>query len=615
MANIATTAHRAHGPSLEGDETVTIVTVDAPPIDAAWRARWRQLVAMTGTAALLPDMSNDPAHVIAAATEALAAAALDRTPATIRRAAAPGTHVLPDMPPAIAERAAAIAAATADLARAEAVPNAEIQRLRQATGRLHRLARSLPAPPARRVDGVVAGAAERLGVPWGWSTTQPGLIRIGEGRHLTLFDGASPLDRPVMGSQLAASKPRMKRYLAGFGLPVLPDRIARSEAEAVSAAAELGFPVAVKPVDGSRARGVTLDIRSAEEMPAAFRRARAEGTAVMIEPYLDLPDFRAILVGTGVEHIFRRNPPYVTGDGRSDIGLLIDEHNRAVAEQRAAFPARLPVTVDLDVEQTLARAGRSLRSVPAAGERIILRSLLMRSLGAYGEDVTAAAHPRTLALFQRLARLSHMACCAIDFRAEDIAQPWDGQRFGIFEFNARPDLGNFAGHPLVEKLVRSVAADAEAVRLPTLLAVGDEPAALASALGREFACRGLPAAVATADDLALAGLRIPIEPGSAHRRMIEDPTLAVAVHCRTAADIARCGLGVTTIDIVHVAGPADRAAHGDAAMAARLETEAIALVRSRARRIHDRPAIDMAAITADVARLAAAPARRRGLSS
>ncbi|BBK35017.1 hypothetical protein STAQ_00950 [Allostella sp. ATCC 35155] len=616
MANIAATTRRAHGPSLDGPETVTIVAVDAPRMDAAWRARWRRLAAMIGPSALPPDTSDDPARAVAAATEALAAAALDREPAAVRSSAEPGAYVLPDMPPAIAERAAGIVSATAGLACSETVPQAEIERLRQATGRLYRLARSQPAPPARRVDGVVAGAAERLGIPWGWSTTQPGLIRIGEGRHLTLLDGASPMDRPVMGSQLAASKPAMKRYLAGFGLPVLPDRIARREEEAAAAAAELGYPVAVKPVDGSRARGVTLDVRKAEEMPDAFGRARSEGSAVMIEPYLDLPDFRAIMVGTQVVNVLRRDPPYLTGNGRTDIAGLLAEHNRAVTEQRAAFPAHYPVTVDFDVEQTLRRSGRSLETVPAVGEQVILRRLPMRDLGAYGTDATAEAHPRTLALFARLASITGMACCAIDFRAEDIGQAWDAQRFAIFEYNARPDIGIFAGHPLVATLLRSIAPDLEAIRLPTLLIVGDEPAVLASALRDEFACRGLPAAVATADDLALADIRVAIEPGSAHRRMIEDPTLAVAVHCRTAADVARFGLGVAVIDIAHLAEPgAGAMARGDEAPTVRLEAEAIALVRSRARRTRDCPAIDMAAVAADVALLAAAPARPRGLSS
>lgn len=615
MANIATTTRRAHGPSLDGPETVTIVAVDTPRMDAAWRARWRRLAAMIGPSARPPDMSDDPARAVAAATEALAAAALDRKPAGVRSSVEPGAYVLPDMPTAIAERAAGIVSATAGLACSETVPQVEIERLRQATGRLFRLARSLPAPPTRRVDGVVTAAAARLGIPWGWSTTQPGLIRIGEGRHLTLFDGASPMNRPVMGSQLAASKPTMKGYLAGFGLPVLPDRIAHREEEAAGAAAELGYPVAVKPVDGSRARGVTLDVRDAEELSAAFRRARAEGSAVMIEPYLDLPDFRAVMIGTQVVNVLRRDPPFVTGNGRTDIAGLLAEHNRAVAGRRAAFPAHYPVTVDFDVEQTLRRSGRTFETVPAAGEQVILRRLPMRDLGAYGIDVTGETHPRTLALFARLASITAMACCAIDFRAEEIGHAWDAQRFAIFEYNARPDIGIFAGHPLVERLVRTVAADAETVRLPTLLVVADEPAALALQLRHAFAEHGLAAAAATVDDLALAGLQVAVEPGGAHRRMVEDPTLAVAVHCRTAADIARFGLGVATIDIAHVAGSAATAARSGRATDARLDAAAIALVRSHARRTRDCPAIDPAAITADVALLAAAPARPRGPSS
>jgi acyl-CoA synthetase (NDP forming) len=74
----------------------------------------------------------------------------------------------------------------------------------------------------------------------------------------------------------AVTEDASKRLLALYGLPVTPERLSRTEAEAVSAANELGYPVVAKVVSGdlphkAAAGGVRLDLRSASEVQIAYQ--------------------------------------------------------------------------------------------------------------------------------------------------------------------------------------------------------------------------------------------------------------------------------------------------------------------------------------------------------
>lgn len=213
--------------------------------------------------------------------------------------------------------------------------------------------------------------------------------------------------------------------------------------------------------------------------------------------------------------VFRRNPPYVDGDGRSTLAQLIAAHNRTVAEKRPAFPTKYPVEIDEDVTVTLRRAGLDLGSVLEAGRRVTLRTVPLLHVGGYPEDVTARTHPANLALFRRLLDLSGMGIAAVDFRAEAVDRPWNEQRFGILEFNSRPNFSDFHGHPMIEAIVRLAAPHAETVRLPTILVVDPRPGDGPADLRRRIAADDRPFAVAASDGLWLGGLQVP---GRARRR-------------------------------------------------------------------------------------------------
>ncbi|HSZ50398.1 MAG TPA: acetyl-CoA carboxylase biotin carboxylase subunit [Caulobacteraceae bacterium] len=109
--------------------------------------------------------------------------------------------------------------------------------------------------------------------------------------HGYVFIGPRPEHIRVMGDKIAA-----KRTVKAAGIPVVPgsDGAVESEAAAVAAAKEIGFPVLIKASAGGGGRGMKV-ARSLEEVAEAYATARGEAKAafgddaVYMERYLAAP--------------------------------------------------------------------------------------------------------------------------------------------------------------------------------------------------------------------------------------------------------------------------------------------------------------------------------------
>jgi acetyl-CoA/propionyl-CoA carboxylase biotin carboxyl carrier protein len=105
------------------------------------------------------------------------------------------------------------------------------------------------------------------------------------------FIGPSPEAIEAMGEKTAA-----RRLVRALGIPVVPgtDRPVESPAEARAAAAELGYPVAVKAAGGGGGIGFRV-ARDADQLDAALESVAAEGarffgsSAAYLERYFDDP--------------------------------------------------------------------------------------------------------------------------------------------------------------------------------------------------------------------------------------------------------------------------------------------------------------------------------------
>jgi acetyl-CoA carboxylase biotin carboxylase subunit len=123
--------------------------------------------------------------------------------------------------------------------------------------------------------------------------------------HKIRFIGPRPAHIRLMGDKIEA-----KRTAKRLGIPVVPgtEGGVSSDAEALSQASSIGFPLLVKAAAGGGGRGMKV-ASNAEELPAALATARAEAKAafgddaVYLEKYLKRPRHIEIQVlGDGRGH-------------------------------------------------------------------------------------------------------------------------------------------------------------------------------------------------------------------------------------------------------------------------------------------------------------------------
>ena len=124
--------------------------------------------------------------------------------------------------------------------------------------------------------------------------------------------------------ELAGDKEETNVILRDLGLPVPPQWMVQSSADAKRAAERIGYPVVVKPLAGNHGRGVSTDLSSSEEVEVAFDKAREHGRNVIVERYIQGFDHRLLVVNGKLVAAAKRMPGHVRGDGKHTIAELVD---------------------------------------------------------------------------------------------------------------------------------------------------------------------------------------------------------------------------------------------------------------------------------------------------
>ncbi len=265
-------------------------------------------------------------------------------------------------------------------------------------------------------------------------------LQLGYGRHQRRVRAAVTSRTSALAVDLAGDKTMTKRLLRSAGLAVPDGAVAATAAEAVAAARQLGFPLAVKPVDGNHGRGVTLRIASVAEVRAAYRLARQHAERVIVERYVAGRQYRVLVVGGRVAAAAERLPAQVTGDGTSSIAALVARTN---ADPRRGLGHERPLTriaLDPPAVALLSRAGLSPASVPAAGQSVLLTEAANLSTGGTAVDVTDQIHADVAEACRRAAAVVGLDVAGVDLVVEDIAAPLPPGGWAVIEVNASPGL-------------------------------------------------------------------------------------------------------------------------------------------------------------------------------
>jgi len=322
-------------------------------------------------------------------------------------------------------------------------------------------------------DGGIKLLIEALarGIPLRRISVSMPLYRLGQGcRQQRLWRGFTSYTSHI-GTIAATHKSVANELLRSVGLPVARQRRVGDFASAKQAAAEIGFPVVVKPAATDYGTAVTTGIQNEEDLLLAFSQARQHG-AVLVEEQLPGADYRLVVVNGRLTSAIRREPAQVIGDGASDMGALVA---RLTAKRRSdpeVAPYGSPSLADPLVQETLRRQGLASESIPAPGQVVLLRTNANVSTGGSFVNVTADVHPDNALLAVRAAACLGLDHAGIDLITPDICQPWHLIKCGICEINPTPGMNSFAIGSLLDDLFPS-GSDG---RIPVVLVVGDASA-------------------------------------------------------------------------------------------------------------------------------------------
>jgi cyanophycin synthetase len=266
------------------------------------------------------------------------------------------------------------------------------------------------------------------------------LVQLGHGIHQKRIRATMTSLTSSLGVDIASDKKLTNKLLGGTGVPVPRAEIVRTEEEAAAAAANIGYPVAVKPLDGNHGRGVMLNLGDDASVRSGFAVARAQSRngGVVVESFLAGNDYRCLVIGGVLRAVAQRVPAHVVGDGEHSLARLVELTN--ADPRRGIGHEKVLTRIKVDEESiTYAREqGFELSDVPPRGVRVFLKRTGNMSTGGISIDRTEEIHPDNAEIAELAARVVGLDIAGIDFICPDISVPVRETGGGIVEVNAAP---------------------------------------------------------------------------------------------------------------------------------------------------------------------------------
>jgi cyanophycin synthetase len=262
------------------------------------------------------------------------------------------------------------------------------------------------------------------------------LVQLGYGNQQKRIWTAETDQTSAIAETISRDKDLTKSLLASVGVPTPSGQLVDNPEHAWEIAQDLGLPVVVKPQDGNHGRGVFTNLRTQEEIVAAYEVARHEGSGVLVEKFIEGDEHRLLVVGDHLIAAAKGEECKVRGDGQHSIHELIQiqinsDPRRGPTED---FPLN-PVRIDSIAELELKSQGFTGDSIPAKDQDV-----LIQRNGNVAFDVTELVHPSVARKVVLAAKVVGLDIAGVDLVAKDISKPLEEQGAAIVEVNAGPGL-------------------------------------------------------------------------------------------------------------------------------------------------------------------------------
>lgn len=399
--------------------------------------------------------------------------------------------------------------------------------------------------------GCIVDAASARGIPFR-RLTQGSMVQFGWGSRQRRIQAAEVDATSAVSEAIAQDKDLTKKLLRAAGVPVPWGRPVKDVDDAWSAACDVGLPVVLKPQDGNQGKGVTVNVSTRSQLIQAYEVA-AEFGEVMVERFLPGHDFRLLVVGDQLVAAARRDPPHVIGDGLSTVKALVDQVNLDPRRGVGHSTSLTKIRFDEIAIARLASHGMTPDSIPANGQRVVLRNNANLSTGGSATDVTEDVHPEVSARAVAAAQMVGLHVCGVDVVCESVLRPLEEQAGGIVEVNAAPGLRMHLspsygkGRKVGEAIVSHLFAANDDGRVPVVSVTGTNGKTTTTRLiAHIFATSGLRVGMTLTDGVYVNGRQIDSGdcsgPKSA-RNVLLHPDVDAAVFETARGGVLREGLG------------------------------------------------------------------------
>ena len=175
--------------------------------------------------------------------------------------------------------------------------------------------------------------------------TTNNIFQIGQGKSARLIRGTVVERNSQLLTEIQGDKMATARLLRLHGIPTVEHRRVYSDEQAIAAAEELGYPVVLKPFNGTRGEGVQADIRARPELHRALAANMFDIERGIIERYVPGDIARIGVSNDKIIEVRVSSMPTVIGDGHSTFLMLLQR----LAEREVDEPGKAakPV-IDLD---------------------------------------------------------------------------------------------------------------------------------------------------------------------------------------------------------------------------------------------------------------------------
>ena len=282
-------------------------------------------------------------------------------------------------------------------------------------------------------------AAHALNIPC--IPLQGQVFQYGWGSRAHWMSSSVSDETPMLAVRTARNKFAAGQMLYQAGFPIPDFELVRTEEAASTAAERIGYPVVVKPADQDGGVGVSVWLKTPEQVSEAFARARKLSPNVLVQKFMTMPEhrlnlFRGRLIGAN-----QRLPAGVTGDGQTSILSLIEQantHPERIPQKRDGVA---PLCLNDEARELLAFQGFTAETVPPEGVFVRLSHEARRRSGGMSSSVFDRVHPDNVAIAAEAAALLRLDIAGVDFFCEDISKSWKDSPAVITEINSAPQYG------------------------------------------------------------------------------------------------------------------------------------------------------------------------------